>query len=91
MLIIVKSAPDSPEGKRGVKLARDLAGDLMLIQNAVYFAEKERLEGFCGTVYVLEEDRLLRGVKVIGKGMKTLSYDEFINIITENNKVVGAF
>jgi sulfur transfer complex TusBCD TusB component (DsrH family) len=66
MLIVIKSAPDTPEGKRGVKIARDMAADICLIQNAVYFAVKDRLEGFCGTVYLLDEDRRLRG---LGEGV----------------------
>ena len=63
MIVIIKSAPDTPEGKRGIKLARDMAADLFLIQNGVYFAQEERLEGFCGTVYVLEDDLKLRGAQ----------------------------
>ncbi|MBI3592910.1 MAG: hypothetical protein HY099_05465, partial [Nitrospirae bacterium] len=62
MLVIIKSAPDTPEGKRGVKLARDMAADLFLIQNGVYFAQEERLEGFCGNTYALEDDLKLRGI-----------------------------
>ncbi|MBI4824546.1 MAG: hypothetical protein HY805_10015 [Nitrospirae bacterium] len=91
MLVLIKSAPDTADGKRAVKLARDMAGDLVLMQNAVYFAEKERLEGFCGTIYALDEDILLRGITETEKGIKTLSYDELIEIMAENNKVVGAF
>jgi len=38
MLVIVKSTPDTPEGKRGIKLAIDITANVVLIQNAVYFA-----------------------------------------------------
>jgi len=91
MLIIVKSGPDTAEGRRGVKLARDMAGDLLLMQNAVYFAEKERLEGFCGSVYVLDEDEKLRGVTEIQKGIKTISYHEAVELMAEADKATGAF
>jgi len=38
MIVIVKSGPDTADGKRGVKFARDMGADLFLIQNGVYFA-----------------------------------------------------
>ncbi|RME65589.1 MAG: hypothetical protein D6778_06065, partial [Nitrospirae bacterium] len=62
MLVLIKSAPNTPEGKRALRFARDMAADVCLLQNGVYFAEPERLEGFCGTVYVLSEDARLRGL-----------------------------
>jgi sulfur relay protein TusB/DsrH len=93
MLVIIKSSPDTPEGKRGLKLARDMAADLALIQNGVYFAQKERLEGFCGTAYVLAEDSRLRGLKdeELVKGMRRLNYDDLVDLMAEEDKVVGMF
>jgi sulfur relay protein TusB/DsrH len=93
MLVIIKSAPDTPEGKRGIKLARDMAADLFLIQNGVYFAQEERLEGFCGTVYALEDDLKLRGIKGAGieKSIKEISYDSFVDLMDDEDKVVGMF
>lgn len=93
MLVIVKSSPDTADGKRAVKLARDMAADICLIQNAVYFAQKERLEGFCGTAYVLDEDSKLRGLndEEIGKNIKKLDYDGLVDLMVENEKVVGMF
>ena len=93
MIVIIKSAPDTPEGKRGIKLARDMAADLFLIQNGVYFAQEERLEGFCGTVYVLEDDLKLRGLKGadIEKSIRETGYDSFVDLMADNDKVVGMF
>lgn len=93
MLVIIKSAPDTPEGKRAVKLARDMAADICLIQNAVYFSQKERLEGFCGMVYVLDEDAKLRGIKSedMDKGIKKIDYDELIDLMIKEDKVIGMF
>jgi sulfur relay protein TusB/DsrH len=90
MILIIKSGPETTEGKRAVKLARDMAGDIVLIQNAVYFAEKERLEGFCGTAYVLKDDAALRGVNDIKKGIKIIEYPELIDLMAEE-KTIGAF
>ena len=93
MIVIVKSGPDTADGKRGVKLARDMAADLFLIQNGVYFAQEEGLEGFCGTAYVLEDDLKLRGIKGSGieKGIRETGYDSFVGLMADENKVVGMF
>ncbi len=93
MLVIVKSDPNSADGKRGIKLARQMAADICLIQNAVYFAQKERLEGFCGTVYLLDMDARLRGLKddEIENGVKKINYDDLVDLMAEKEKVVGMF
>ncbi|MBI3591884.1 MAG: hypothetical protein HY099_00065 [Nitrospirae bacterium] len=93
MLVIIKSSPDTQEGKRGVKLARDMAADICLIQNAVYFAQKERLEGFCGTAFILDEDARLRGLGLeeIGKGIREINYDGLVDLMAKEDKVVGMF
>jgi sulfur relay protein TusB/DsrH len=93
MLVIVKSSPGTTDGTRGIKLARDMAADVVLIQNAVYFAQNERLEGFCGTVYVLGDDVRLRGLKnnEIEKGIKMMDYGSLIDLMANEDKVVGIF
>ncbi|MCL4456437.1 MAG: DsrH/TusB family sulfur relay protein [Nitrospirae bacterium] len=93
MLVIIKSAPDTPEGKRGIKLARDMAADVCLMQNAVYFSQKERLEGFCGTAFVLDEDARLRGIPSadMEKGVKEINYEELVDIIMKEDKTAGVF
>jgi sulfur relay protein TusB/DsrH len=95
MLVIVRNTPDTPEGKRGVKLARALSADLVLLQNGVYFLQQDHLEdlGFCRTAYVLEDDRRLRGLNIDAekKNMKDISYDNLIDLMTESDKVVGMF
>jgi len=94
MLVIIKSAHDTPEGKRGVKLARDMSADIVLLQNGVYFMGKERLEdlNFFRTAYVLEDDKKLRGIKESGsKNIKNITYDGFIDLMAGEEKVVGMF
>ena len=93
MLVIVKSAPDTADGKRGLRLARDMAADVEFLQNGVNFAEDERLEGFCGTAYVLDDDTRLRGLKdgEIGKDIRKLTYPDLIDFMAEEDKVVGMF
>lgn len=93
MLVIIKSAPDTTDGKRGVKIARDMAADICLIQNAVYFSLKDRLQGFCGSVYLLDEDRRRRGLgeSDIEKDIKKIDYDNFVELILGEDKVIGVF
>jgi sulfur relay protein TusB/DsrH len=93
MLVIVKSAPDTPEGKRGITMAKDLAANVVLIQNAVYFAQKDRLDGLSAIIYVLEDDIRLRGLRddEINKGIKKLDYDRLIELMIEEDKAIGIF
>ena len=93
MLVIVKSAPDTTDGKRGVKLARDMAADVVLLQNGIYFAQAERLEGFCGTAYVLGDDVRLRGLKndEIEKDIRRLDYGSLVDLMASEDKVAGMF
>lgn len=95
MLIIVRSAPDTVDGRRGVKLARDMATDVVLLQNGVYFMQQTHLEdlGFCGTAYVLSDDRKLRGLSAIESNgrVKEIAYDGLVDLMTESNNVVGMF
>ena len=93
MLVLVKSAPDTTDGRRGVKLARDMAADVVLLQNGVYFAQGERLEGFCGSAYVLNDDLKLRGIREdeIEKNIRRLDYGGLVDLIAGGDKVVGMF
>ncbi len=95
MLVIIRSAPDTPEGKRGVKIARDMAANIVLVQNGVYFTQKERLEdlGFFKTAYLLEDDKRLRGLKDAGenRNITDITYDGLIDLLTGSDKVVGMF
>jgi sulfur relay protein TusB/DsrH len=93
MLVIIKSGPDTPEGKRGLKLARDLAADVVLIQNGVYFAQKDNLEGFCGRAFVVDEDCRFRGLdeSALEKDISRIDYDELVDAIVGEDRVLGIF
>jgi len=93
MLVIIKSAPDTTDGARGATLAKEGKADLVLLQNGVYFAQKERLGSFSGAVYVLDDDKKLRGLKdsEIDGRAKTIDYDKLTDLITGSDKVVGLF
>ncbi|GAB4387785.1 MAG: hypothetical protein Kow0025_03320 [Thermodesulfovibrionales bacterium] len=90
MLVVIKSAPHTDEARRGVRLAKDLAADILLLQDAVYMAEKERLEGFCGTAYALASDAALRGVEV-EKEIRAVGYGEAVDLMAGEDKVLGFF
>ena len=93
MLVMIKSAPDTTDGMLGLTLAREGGADLVLLQNGVYFAQKERLGMFTGTVYVLGDDKRLRGLKdsEMDVRAKTIDYDKLTDIITGDEKIVGMF
>jgi sulfur relay protein TusB/DsrH len=93
MLVMIKSAPDTTDGAIGLTLAKEGGADLVLLQNGVYFAKKEKIGGFSGTVYVLDDDKRLRGLKdsEMDVRVKTIDYDKLTDIITGGEKVVGMF
>jgi sulfur relay protein TusB/DsrH len=91
MLVVIKSGPETQEAMRAVKIARDTVSDIVLLQNAVYLAQPERLEGFCGTAFALDEDLKLRGIKEVDKGVKEIGYDDLIDLMADEDKVAGIF
>jgi sulfur relay protein TusB/DsrH len=94
MIVIVRSAPDTPEGKRGVKIARDMSAEIVLLQNGVYFIQGRALEdlGFVGPAYVLEEDKRLRGLKAGDtENIRDIGYDSLVDLMAGSDKVIGMF
>jgi len=93
MLVIIKSAPDTNDGALGLTLAKEGRADLILLQNGVLFAQKERLGSFSGAVYVLDDDKKLRGLKdtELDERVKVIGYDKMTDIITSGEKVTGMF
>ncbi len=91
MLVIVKSGPDTVDGKRGVALAEDMSADVVLLQNGVYFAREGRLADFSGMAYILDEDLVLRGLEEVSDGVNKIDYASLVDIMAESGKVVGMF
>jgi sulfur relay protein TusB/DsrH len=93
MIVMIKSAPDTSDGAIGLSLAKEGGADLVLLQNGVYFAQKDQLGAFSGTVYVLDDDKRLRGLKdpEMDTRAKTIGYAKLTDILTGGEKVVGMF
>ena len=93
MLVMIKSAPDTTDGAIGLSLAREGGADLVLLQNGVYFAQKDRLGPLTAAVYVLDDDKRLRGLKdsELDARVKTINYDKLTDLITGGEQVVGMF
>jgi len=93
MFVMIKSAPDTTDGALGLTLAKESGADLILLQNGVYFAQKDRLGTVPGAVYVLDDDKRLRGLKdsEMNDRVKTIDYDKLTDVITGGEKVVGMF
>lgn len=93
MLVMIKSAPDTTDGMIGLTLAKEGGADLVLIQNGVYFAQKDALGPFTGSVYVMDDDKRLRGFKeseMDGRA-KIVDYDKLTDLIADSERVVGMF
>ncbi len=93
MLVLIRSGPDTSEGRRGLRLARDMAADIVLIQNGVYFALDELLDGYCGTAYAIAEDMDMRDIRKdeVPGGLKRIGWDELLELMAEDGKVTGMF
>jgi len=88
--VLIKSPPHSPRGQRGLKFARDLSADVLLLQDGVLFTLGGHLEGFCGTAYALREDMQMRGLKPL-KDLKLLDWAETVELLAQEEKAMGAF
>lgn len=93
MFVIIKSPPDSEGARKGLKLAKDRAADVLLISDGVNLARKGMLEGYCGTAFVLDSDLAQRGItgKDLEKGVKSVSPAEFVDLVVRSEEVVGPF
>lgn len=93
MIVMIKSAPETADGAIGLTLAKEGGADLVLLQNGVLFAQKDHLGAFPGAVYVLDDDKRLRGFKdsEMDARIKTIGYDKLTDILTGDEKVVGMF
>ncbi len=93
MLVMIKSSPDTTDAGLGLNLAKHSGADLVLMQNGVYLAQKDRLGDFTGAVYVLDDDKRLRGLKdsELDERAKVITYDQLTDLITSGKKVSGMY
>ena len=93
MLVIIRSAPDTTEGKRGISLAERMGADIVLLQNGTYFAQRDKLESFSGRSFLLDDDRKLRGLMTgeLNERVKCIDYGGLVDLIAETDKVLGMF
>ncbi len=91
MIVLVSNGPDTSDGMRGVNLAREGGADLVLLQNAVLFAQSGRLRDFSGAVYVLGDDKKLRGLRddELESRAQVIDYDRLTDLLLESDKAVG--
>ena len=90
MLILIKSSPDTPEARQALDLAKSMNAAICLLQNGVYLAAKEECRDVADNVYALSEDMALRGLKPAGN-VRSMDYDELIDIMNGSEKVMGMF
>ncbi len=90
MLIIIKSSPDTPEALKALDLAKSMNASICLVQNGVYLSAKEECRNIATSVFALSEDMALRGLKPAGN-VKSIDYEELIDIMNGSEKVMGMF
>jgi len=90
MIMIVKNNLDPTKAKQTLELAHEMAADLVLIQNAAYLAQSEILDNYSGAIYALGEDLRLRGIGDIRKNIRTIDYEELVDLMDKSEKAVGA-
>lgn len=91
MIVIIKSSPHTEEAQRGLRAARDTSAGVVLLQNGVYLTRQGGLEGISGTVYALDDDMRLRGAGVTGEGVKTIDYNDLVDLMAGEDRVLGFF
>jgi sulfur relay protein TusB/DsrH len=89
MLVLIKSAPDTTEAIRAVLLAKEMSANIVLLQNGVYLAGNPMLDGVAGTVFALKEDMQMRAVD--NPDPKRIGYDDLVDLMADDEKVVGMF
>lgn len=91
MMVVIKSSPESQGARQGLLLARQSKASVVLIQNGVYLALGGSLTGVEGKAYAVVEDMKLRGIDVPGDVVKPIGYDELVDLMAGDEKVVGLF
>jgi sulfur relay protein TusB/DsrH len=87
MLVIIKSGPRNAETRKRLELARDLAADILLLEDGVQLASGGSLQEFCGTAHALDEDIRLRGLKDVDKGVRVISRGQLEELLSKEEKI----
>ena len=91
MLVMIKSAPGSYRMRRAMRIAADAGANVVLMQDAVYMAEWERVRNTSGEIFAMEEDLRMRGIGDIPSGIRKIDYDTLVDLMAAEDKVVGLF
>ncbi len=93
MLVMIKSGPETAEAAIGLALAKESRADLVLLQDGIYLARSGAAGDLAGTMYVLEEDQGLRGLKAaqLDARARVIGYGALTDLITGGDRVVGMF
>ncbi len=90
MTVVVKSSPDTPEGKRGVQTAIDMGADIVFLQNGVYSVLLESASIPDIRIYAVGEDCLMRGIVAHPESrVRMIDYAELVDILQQSDHVIG--
>jgi sulfur relay protein TusB/DsrH len=87
MLFLISSAPDTKEFKTAYRTAKEMNGQICLLQDAVYAARNNSDD----SLYVIVDDMSLRGLSNKEISGKPIDYSQLIDLMVNADKVVGLF
>jgi len=93
MLVVIVSPPHSERASAGVRLAAELAADIVLMGEAVGLARRGALEGFCGTAHALEDDVRQRGIPEaeLERGVRLIDRAELRHMLEREGRAAEDF
>lgn len=91
MIVLIKSSPETEAAHRGMKVARDLAADIVLIGPAAGLARLGALDGFCGTAHALAQDIAALGPVELERGVRIIDREELRALLEGEERFEGEF
>lgn len=88
MIVLIRTGPDDVRSAAALKLARERAADVALMDEAVWMARPDGLGGFCGTAYAVAEHIQERGIMHVERGVRVIDLAQMVLMLAEEDTVV---
>jgi sulfur relay protein TusB/DsrH len=87
MLFLISSAPDTKEFETAFRTAKEMNGQICLLQDAVYAARNAGDD----SLYVIADDMRLRGISDNEISGRPIDYGQLTELMVDAEKVAGLF
>jgi sulfur relay protein TusB/DsrH len=87
MLFLISSAPDTTKFRTAYRTAKEMNGQICLLQDAIYAAK----DADDDSLYVIVDDMRLRGMSDDEISGRPIDYSQLIDLMVDTDKVVGLF